>query len=165
MPALLHQPVVLELDALADADKIFLVEALILWLYHYRKNSAVRDRFVHAVVIEEGHHVLSEFRERAAGAETIMETCLRQIREYGESVIVIDQEPSKLSNSIKANTYTKITFNLGNGRDIADMSRCCALTPDEERCIKLLDVGQAIVTLKGRATVPLHVAFPGAQPR
>ena len=27
----------------------------------------------------------------------------------------MDQEPSKLSDSIKANTYTKITFNLGNG--------------------------------------------------
>ena len=34
-----------------------------------------------------------------------METCLRQSREFGEAVIVVDQEPSKLSDSIKANTY------------------------------------------------------------
>ena len=43
---------------------------------------------------------------------------MRQIREFGEAVVVIDQEPSKLSNLIKANTYCKIVFNLGNGKDI-----------------------------------------------
>jgi hypothetical protein len=33
-----------------------------------------------------------------------METSLRQIRELGESNIVIDQKPSKLSDSIRAGT-------------------------------------------------------------
>ena len=89
-----------------------------------------------------------------------METSLRQIREFGEAVIVIDQEPSKLSNSIKANTYTKIIFNLGNGKDIEDISRCMSLTEEEREFIDWLDVGHAIVSLKGRVKVPLHVVFP-----
>jgi hypothetical protein len=33
----------------------------------------------------------------------------------------------KLSDSINANTYTKITFNLGNGKDILDISACMML--------------------------------------
>lgn len=157
---LLQCSVVLELDALSDVDKVFFTEAIILWLYEYRKNEGKREEFKHALVIEEAHHILSHLKENVEGAETIMETCLRQIREFGEAVIVIDQEPTKLSNSIKANTYTKITFNLGNGRDIFEISNCMALTREESAYVDWLGVGQAIVSLKGRVKVPLHLVIP-----
>ena len=157
---ILNANVILELDALSDVDKVFLTEALILWLYEFRKTEGKRETFKHALIIEEGHHVLSEMKERTQGTETIMETCLRQIREFGEAVIVIDQEPTKLSNSIKANTYTKITFNLGNGKDALEMSSCMSLNKEEADCINQLDVGHAIVSLKGRVTDPLYVRFP-----
>ena len=121
--SILTADVVLELDALSDADKIFLTEAIILWLYEFRRREGKREEFKHALVIEEGHHILSHAKENAEGVETIMETSLRQIREFGEAVIVIDQEPTKLSNSIKSNTYTKITFNLGNGKDVLDIAQ------------------------------------------
>ncbi len=156
----LSSNVILELDALSDIDKVFLIEALILWLYEFRKTEGKRETFKHALIIEEGHHVLSESKERAEGAETIMETCLRQIREFGEAVIVIDQEPTKLSNSIKANTYTKITFNLGNGKDVLEMSNCMSLNKEEAACINLLNVGHGIVSMKGRITTPIYVRFP-----
>ena len=157
---LLELPVVLELDALSDTDKVFLTEAMILWLYELRKNEGKREEFKHALVIEEGHHVLSHHKEVHEGVETIMETSLRQIREFGEAVIVVDQEPSKLSDSIKANTYTKITFNLGNGKDVREMTTTLGLTTEESEYLNLLGVGEAIVSLKGRIQVPLHVAFP-----
>lgn len=158
-PDFLDSQVVLELDALSDDDKTFLAEALILWIYEYRKNKG-RSGFEHALVIEEAHHILNKEKERAAGGETIMETCLRQVREYGEAIIVIDQEPSKLSDSIKANTNTKITFNLGNGKDIEDISRCMGLNEEEREYIKLLNVGSGIVSLRSRTAKPLHVKFP-----
>ena len=90
-----------------------------------------------------------------------METCLRQIREFGEAVVVIDQEPHKLSDSIKANTYTKITFNLGNGKDILDISTCMNLTKDQADCISMLAVGKAIVSMSGRVFDPmlLHINY------
>ncbi len=157
---LLRSNVILELDALSDADKVFLTEAIILWLYEMRKREGKRETFKHALVIEEGHHVLSQKKESAEGGETIMETCLRQIREFGEAVIVIDQEPSKISNSIKANTYTKVTFNLGNGKDVLEIATCMNLTKEECDTIDLLEVGHAVVSLKGRVAVPIHVRFP-----
>ena len=156
----LNSDVVLELDALSDADKIFFTEAMILWVYEFRKNEGKREIFKHALLIEEGHHILSHKKENVEGSETIMETCLRQIREFGEAVIVIDQEPTKLSNSIKANTYCKITFNLGNGKDAFEISNCMGLNSEESEYINLLEVGHAIVCLKGRVFVPLHVGFP-----
>lgn len=157
---LLNSSVVLELDTLSDADKIFLTEAVILWLYEFRKTEGKREQFKHALLIEEGHHILSQKKENVEGAETIMETCLRQIREFGEAVIVIDQEPSKLSNSIKANTYCKISFNLGNGKDILEISNCMGLEKEESEYLNLLEVGHSIISLKGRVFVPLHVVFP-----
>ena len=79
--------------------------------------------------------MLSHKKETDTGTETIMETCLRQIREFGEAVIAIDQEPIKLSNSIKANTFTKITFNLGNGKDVLEISNCMGLNKEESEYI------------------------------
>ena len=157
---LLNQNVVIELDALSNTDKVFFTEALILWIYEHRKNEATRETFKHAILIEEGHHVLSNQKEIHEGGETIIETSLRQIREFGEAVIVIDQEPSKLSNSIKANTFCKITFNLGNGLDILDMAKCMMLDPEETNYIDLLDVGRAIVKLKGRVFRPMFITTP-----
>ena len=151
---LLSRPVVLELDTLADADKIFLTEALVLWLYERRRREPKTLGLKHVLLIEEAHHVLSEHKERHEGAETVMETCLRQIREFGEGVIVIDQEPSKLSQSIKANTHTKIVFNLGHSKDVQEMAGCLGLDPDTTRYLQLLDIGQAIATVKNRIPPP-----------
>ncbi len=157
---ILSRPVILELDALSDADKIFFTEALILWIYEMRKAEPKREIFKHALLIEEGHHVLSQAKENHEGVETIMETSLRQIREFGEAVIVIDQEPTKLSNSIKANTYTKFVFNLGNGRDKEDIARCLGLDDEERLYIDRLGVGEAVVSTKRPGLVPLHVRNP-----
>ena len=91
----LEQPVVLELDGLSDHDKVFFTEALLLWIYEARKRESRREVFKHALLIEEGHHILSSRKERHEGAETIMETLLRQSREFGEAVLVLDQEPER----------------------------------------------------------------------
>lgn len=157
---LLNNNIILELDALSDIDKIFFTEALLLWIYEFRKNEGKREEFKHAIIIEEGHHILSSWKKKHEGQETIMETSLRQIREFGESVIVIDQEPNKLSDSIKANTYCKSTFQLGNGKDILDMSTCMQLSKEQFEFLSMLSVGCAVLSLSGRVFVPLFLVFP-----
>lgn len=157
---LLQQNVVIEMDNLATIEKIFFVEALLLWIYEFRKQEGKREEFKHAILIEEAHHVLSKRKERAAGEETVIETVIRMIREFGESVIVIDQEPKKLSDSIIANTNSKFCFTLGNGDDIARIARSMSLIPEQKRMIDLLRVGHAIVKMKDRFDVPIHVRIP-----
>ena len=82
------------------------------------------------------------------------------IREFGEAVIVIDQEPGKMSDSVLANTSTKICFNLGNGKDIEIIGRAMSLTPEEVASIDRLKVGHAIIKRKDRFIEPVHVRFP-----
>ena len=157
---LLNQNIIFEMDNLATIEKIFFIESLLLWIYHFRKNESKRETFKHSIIIEEAHHVLSGKKEYELGEEPIIETLIRMIREFGESVIVIDQEPSKISNSVLANTNCKICFNLGNGNDIATMSKSMNFKKEEIRFIDKLKIGHAIVKIKDRFTEPIHVRFP-----
>ena len=157
---LLQSNVVIEMDNLASLEKTFMAEALILWLYHFQKSCGVSESLKHVTVLEEAHHVLSALKERAEGEETVIETTLRMVREFGEGLIVVDQEPSKLSNSVLANTSTKVCFNLGAGRDLSVISEALNLKPEERRYVDLLNVGEAVVKCKLRFSNQLHVRVP-----
>jgi hypothetical protein len=157
---LLKKDVVIELDALSQDDKNFLTEALLLWIYEFRKNQGETSELRHVTIIEEANNILSKMKEKKKGSETIMETTLRMIRKYGEAVIVIDQEPSKLSESIKANTATKITFTLGNGKDIEDISKSMELNRDQRKALDMIRVGHAIAKVKDRIDQPVMIRFP-----
>ncbi len=152
--------VVLELDNLATLEKIFLTESLLLWLYHYRKNQGASQELRHVTVIEEAHHILSENKESRLGEESVVEQVVRMIREFGEGVIVVDQEPSKLSKSILANTNCKVCLNLGSGFDVKVIAEAMNLDSEERGSIDKLKVGHGIVKTKHRFTEPIHVKFP-----
>ncbi len=152
--------VVLELDNLATVERIFLIESLLLWLYHYRKAQGKASKLRNVIVVEEAHHILSGRKEAMLGEETIVEGMIRMIREFGVGVIAIDQEPSKLSRSLMANTNCKICLNLGSGFDIEPMAKSMGLLNEEKNCIDLLKVGEGIVKLKSRFSEPVYVKFP-----
>lgn len=156
---LLNERVIIEMDNLATIEKTFFVEALLLWIYEYRKLESKRETFKHCIVIEEAHHIVSKKKERTAGEETVIETILRMIREFGESVIVIDQEPQKVSDSILANTNCKICFTLGNGIDISTIGKAMNLSLEQQGMIDKLKTGHAIVKTK-RFDEPVQVKFP-----
>lgn len=161
---ILSQQVIFELDNLATLERIFFIESLLLYLYHAKKNTTrKRDNHDATIILEEAHHILSGRKEALLGQETIVETVIRMIREFGVGVIVIDQEPSKLSQSILANTNTKICFTLGSGKDISRMARAMRLTSDERDCIDQLSVGHALIKVKHRFHEPVHVHVPLAK--
>jgi len=81
---LLKEDLIIELDALSNDDKKFLTEALLLWIYEFRKNQGETPEFKHAIIIEEAHNILSKKKEKTEGGETIMESTLRMIRKFGE---------------------------------------------------------------------------------
>jgi len=155
----LGDQVVFELDNLASLEKTFFVEALLLWLYHYRKTEGAYG-FRHVVVIEEAHHVLSAKKERLVGEEPIIESFVRMIREFGEGVVAIDQEPSKLSKSILANTGCKVCFGLGSGEDMLIMGRAMNLGGEAVGWLDQLRVGGAVVKVFGRFSESIYVRFP-----
>lgn len=160
IPKLLDKQVVLELDALTNADKTFLIEALLLWVHHYRMAQDQRETFKHAIVIEEAHHILLRKKQEATGEETVTDVLLREIRELGESIICLDQHPSLISKPALGNTYTTFAMNLKHRGDIAMVQDSLLLTSEQAGYLGRLEVGWSIVRLQGRWFWPFLVKFP-----
>lgn len=160
MEQLLKRNVVLELDALTNSDKTFLIESLLLWLHHYRLGDGKRENFKHAIILEEAHHVLLAAKQQAMGEETITDIILREIRELGESIILIDQHPSLISKPALGNTYTTIAMNLKHRDDVRAASNAMLLGRGEQEYLGELEVGSAIVKFQGRWCRPFLVKFP-----
>jgi hypothetical protein len=157
---LLKEKVILELDALTQSDKIFFIEALLLWVHHYRLNEKERETFKHAIIIEEAHHILSSEKASLTGGESIMETTFREIREFGEALIILDQHPCQISLPALGNTYTTIVMNLKHKKDVSAIAQCMMLDSVQKDYPGNLEVGEAIVRLQGRIMKPFLIKIP-----
>jgi len=157
---LLEQNVILELDALTESSKVFLTEALLLWIHHYRMAEGKREQLKHVCIVEEAHHILSRKLQYVSGTETVIDIILREIRELGEAMIIIDQNPSLLSIPALGNTYTTLCLNLKEPHDVNTMCNVLNLECEQKDYLTKLEVGEAIVKLQGRYTEPFLVKIP-----
>jgi len=160
MQRLLDKRVILELDALTNSDKTFLIESLLLWIHHFRMGQSDRERFKHAVFIEEAHHILLRKKQEVTGEETVTDVLLREIRELGESIIVLDQHPSLISKPALGNTYATIAMNLKHRGDIAMIKDCLLMDSEQAGYLGKLEIGWAVAKLQGRWFKPFLVKFP-----
>jgi len=158
--SILAKNVILEVDALTDSAKIFLTESLLLWIHHFRMAEGKRENLKHICIIEEAHHILSRKLQIISGTETITDILLREVREFGESVIVIDQDPSLLSIPALGNTYATVCFGLKERSDISVMVSALNLNGEDRDILTKLEVGQAIVKLQGRWPDPFLIEVP-----
>ena len=157
---LLEKSVVLELDALTNSDKTFLIESLLLWIHHYRMGQEDREHFKHAVFVEEAHHILLRKKQEQTGEESVTDVLLREIRELGECIICLDQHPSLISKPALGNTYTTFAMNLKHRGDIAMMKDCLLLDSEQAGYLGKLEVGWGVAKLQGRWFKPFLVRFP-----
>ena len=118
-----------------------------------------RETFKHAILIEEAHHIFSGERRSLIGGQSVMEITFREIREFGESLIILDQHPSQISLPALGNTYCTICMNLKHKSDINAMAQCLLLDQEKD-LLGTLKVGQAIVKLQGRITRPFVIEVP-----
>jgi hypothetical protein len=155
---MLCENTVIELDALAQESKKFLIPLLCLWLYYVRLKSPEREKLKLVIFIEEAHHVLH--KRSQTSNETILEMLFRQCRELGIGIIVIDQHPHLLSSAAMGNTYSTICLNQKDPSDINKAAAVSLLDTDEKNYFSMLPVGQAIIKLQDRWTRPVLVKFP-----
>ena len=155
---LMHENTVIELDALAQESKKFLIPLLCLWLYYVRLKSPDREKLSLVIFLEEAHHVLHKRAQTAN--ETVLEMLFRQCRELGIGIIVIDQHPHLLSPAAMGNTYTTICLNQKDPSDINKAAAVSLLDTDERNYFSMLPVGQAIIKLQDRWMRSFLVQFP-----
>ncbi len=156
--SLLDKHLIFELDSLTNADKVFFIEALLLWVHHYRLTQGKREEFKHAMIIEEAHHILLRSKQEMKGEETITDVILREIRELGESMIIVDQHPSLISTTAIGNSFCTIAMNLKHRNDLNMIDD--ALLLDDKDALGRLPMGYGVVKLQGRYFEPFLVKFP-----
>jgi len=160
LPAALPQNIVFEFDGLRTDIQDFLMELLFAAVYEYRLANDHRDQPLrHCFFLDEGKRVFSVYKERqdAAGIPHISEVTAK-MREFGEALVVADQEPTKLTESLKANTNTKIVLPTASSTQLDNIASSMQLSDRQYQVATTLDVGQAIVQVGNDNPIP--VQFP-----
>ena len=155
---LLHSNTIIELDALDQSSKQFLIPLLCFWIYSVRLSSGKREKLSLVIFIEEAHHVL--YRQEQRSKETLMNQLLRQCREIGIGIVVVDQHPHLMSSAALGNTYTSICLNQKNPSDINKAAALSLISDEDKRHLSMLPVGQGVVKLQDRWRKPFLVQFP-----
>jgi len=165
---LLQRPMVMELSTLTDPDKKALAVLFIL----YRLISSANEAFasmpdrIHITVVEEAHRVLKE-REasqhpdvadtQAAMVEEFA-NALSEVRYAGEGLIILDQMPSKLSSSVRANTNMKLAHRLPDGEEQRCIAQAAGLDEEQSKSLYRFKPGEALWLPTGGGV--FHIKVP-----
>lgn len=154
---LLDKRVILELNALSNIEKKFFCEFILAYIYKFKKANkrSVDGKFDHAILVDEAHNIFLKDHTNFA-KESVTDMIYREMREYGTSLICLDQHISKLSDTIKGNSACHIAFQQQLPQDIYDISGLMQLR-DNKEYFSMLPVGSAIVKLSERYTQPFLV--------
>ena len=143
---LLNHDVVLEMDGLAsNSDRTMFAGALTLYLYRYRLAVGYQKKLSNMVILEEAHNLLH--KKSSVTKESVLETSIRMIREYGLGYVFVDQSASLLSQVAFANSYATIALNQKLRADIQTITGAMNLTDDQKQSLSILPVGTAVVRL------------------
>ncbi|MXR40066.1 DUF87 domain-containing protein [Halobaculum sp. WSA2] len=156
---LLKRDVVFEFDGLSRDVQNFLMEVLFAYVFEYRLASNQRDSGLrHLFFLDEGKQVFSVYKERqsASGIPEIDELTAK-MREFGEGLVVGDQEPGKLTDSIKANTYTKFLLPMDDRRQFDEVADSLNLSERQREFAQGLGTGEAVVQVGNGSPVPVSL--------
>ncbi len=157
---LFERPVVIELENLGDDDeKSFLMGLLVSKLYEYRK-ATMKDGSAdlkHVLVIEEGHRLLANIPDTAnmevanvkGKAVSSFVDMLSEIRSYGQSVMVVDQLPSRVSPNIVKGSGAKLVHRLLAKDDRESVGWTMGMTDDQINDLSLLRTGECVISQDG----------------
>ncbi|MFG0252411.1 MAG: hypothetical protein ACF8NJ_06000 [Phycisphaerales bacterium JB038] len=155
---LLKRGAIIELDSLSVSARKFLAPLLCLWLFYAKLATNRRETLDYVILIEEAHHLL--YRGASRAKEGLLNTLLRQFRELGTGVIVVDQHAHLLSSAALGNAYTTVVFNQKDPADVAKAASICGLDDEDRGHLSRLPVGDSVVRLQDRWTRPFLVRWP-----
>jgi len=155
---LLDRPVILELDALGGpTDRAAFTQCLLLWLFYHRLAEGKSPTSKHVLIVEEAHHLFARGHRED---QSVHDAMLRQFRDLGQGLVLMDQNPSLLSTASVGNCGTCMVQNLRHGDDVEAAGKALGLSRDKWDYIPRLLAGEAIVKVPGRFPTPFLVRFP-----
>lgn len=162
---LLDRKVVLELEDIPNGQQKSLIIGFILTnLIQVIKSRYERTggkKVCHITLIEEAHRLLTKpepggSSSQRQAAETFADM-LAEVRKYGESLIIADQIPGKLTPEVIKNTNTKIIHRLFAQDDKEAVGHTMGLEDEQIEFLSNLKVGHAVVFNGAWSTKPVQV--------
>lgn len=152
---LVKQKVVLELEDIKDGSEKSLIMGFIITnlleavKYQYKQNS----KFQHITLVEEAHRLLSKYEpgdssNKKRGVEVFADM-LAEVRKYGESLIIVDQIPNKMTPEVLKNTNTKIVHKIFAQDDKDAIGNILALNDEQKNFLSYLEKGRAVIITDG----------------
>ena len=147
----------------SDEDKAFFMSLILRALSEYRSASyyylpqyrqALQsgDRLMHLTVVEEAHRLISLPTVHMDGANpqgataSMFSNMLREIRKWGEGLMIVDQQPSQLIPDAIKNTDLKIIHRMPALDDRQAVGNCMGLNQEQMDLIAALDRGEVIIS-------------------
>lgn len=155
LDAILKQNAILELDSLANAEKVFFIESLMVWIHHFRLTERHREVLKHVIIVEEAHNILDTTEK-----DSVINTLMREIRELGECIVLVDQHPSQMPIPAMGNTYCTIALNVKHSKDIQALADAMQVSYKDNALFGQLPTGRAIVKLQARFNQPFLIEIP-----
>jgi hypothetical protein len=157
---LFDKKVVLELNSLGTIEKKFFCEYILTYIYKLKKANEEKNekKFDYAILVDEAHNIFLKNKANFM-TESVTDMVYREMREYGTSLICLDQHISKLSDTVKGNSACHIAFQQQLPEDIRDISDLMQLSAKKEMFSKI-PVGFSIVKLAERYTSPFLIKVP-----
>lgn len=154
---LLDKRVVMELNSLGSIEKTFFCEFILTYIYKLKKarQNEANCNFNHAIIVDEAHNIFLKKPTNFAN-ESTTDMIYREMREYGTSLICLDQHISKISDTVKGNSACHIAFQQQLPQDIYDVSEIMNLR-ENRHYFSQLPVGSAIVKLAERYAMPFLI--------
>ena len=166
LPELMQKNVVVfEFGGLNRDIQNFIQEVLFAWLYEYMFENGSRNGELQLLLIwDEAKQAFSYKKEQsdAAGIPE-MDDLTARAREFGLGIMAADQEATKLTDSIKANTDTKILLPVKDQKQFNSIADSMQLTDIQKRYIQNLDVGQAVIQHGDNKPVPVDLNYYNAE--
>jgi hypothetical protein len=157
---LFDKKVIFELNSLNNMEKKFFCEFILTYNYKYKKARQInaKEDFNHAILVDEAHNIFLKNKTHFV-SESVTDMVYREMREYGTSLICLDQHISKLSDTVTGNSACHIAFQQQLPQDILNISSLMQLF-DRKEIFSQLPVGSAIVKLSERFTNPFLINVP-----
>ncbi len=157
---LFNKKVIFELSSLSNIEKKFFCEYILTYIYKLKKAGKEKSsqEFNHAILVDEAHNIFLK-RETSFMTESVTDMIYREMREYGTSLICLDQHASKLSDTVIGNSACHVAFQQQLPQDIDEISSLMQLK-DKKELFTHLPVGSAIVKLSERHNSPFLIEVP-----
>jgi hypothetical protein len=157
---------ILSTTGLLSELESWLLEICLIWGFFYRVYNPEKRELTLHIYDEAQHRLFSQEKERNLQkiSSSMVSMLVDESRSLNIGICSLSQEPSTLIRGILNNSYLKVAFHLGSGREIKTMGEAMGLDREQEDALHYLEMGEAIVRMAGGFMDPFPVKVRKFEP-